>query len=170
MNHSCIKVIGPRHHTMYSSKIDRSNILPFGQRPKVIITSASDCPRTYKKALISADKALWEVAIKKELQAMNDLRLDFNKTYSPTGRLNSLQTLIAFAASRNLEFHQADVKSALQNAPLTETVFLSIPQGLNLDQRKCFLKLNKEIYVLKQVPLARYERLRKWLLKSRFSS
>ncbi|MBW0536313.1 hypothetical protein O181_076028 [Austropuccinia psidii MF-1] len=206
MNHSCIKVIGPRHPTMYSSNIDRSNILPFGQRPKVLITSASDCPRTYKKALFSADKALWEVEIKKKLQAMNNLSvwdvvdlksdyklvgtnwvfrikrnhlneipehkarlcaqgftqtpgLDFDKTYSPTGRLNSLQTLIAFEASRNIEFHQVEVKSAFLNAPLTETVYLSIPQGLSLDQRKCCIRLNKAIYGLKQAPLAWYERL-----------
>ncbi|MBW0510892.1 hypothetical protein O181_050607 [Austropuccinia psidii MF-1] len=185
---------------MYSSNIDRSNILPFGRRPKVLITSVSDCPKTYKKALVSADKDLWEMAIKKELQAMNDLSvwdvvnlkseyklvgttcvfrikrnhlneitehkarlcaqgftqtpvLDFDKTYSLTGHLNSLQTLIAFAASRNLEFHQVDVKSAFLNAPLAKTVYLSIPQGLNLDQRKCCLRMTKAIYGLKQAPL-----------------
>ncbi|MBW0545604.1 hypothetical protein O181_085319 [Austropuccinia psidii MF-1] len=96
--------------------------------------------------------------------------LDFDKTYSPTGRLNSLRTLIAFAASRKLEFHQVDVESAFLNAPLAEIVYLSIPQGLNLDKRKFCLKLNKAIYGLKQAPLAWYERLRKWLLKSGFSS
>ncbi|MBW0548337.1 hypothetical protein O181_088052 [Austropuccinia psidii MF-1] len=55
--------------------------------------------------------------------------LDFNKTYALTGQLNSLRTLIAFAVSNNLEFHQVDVKSAFLNAPLVETVYLCIPQG-----------------------------------------
>ncbi|MBW0535357.1 hypothetical protein O181_075072 [Austropuccinia psidii MF-1] len=89
--------------------------------------------------------------------------LDYGKTYAPTGRMNSLQTLIAFAVSRNLSFHQVDIKSAFLNAPLTETVYLSIPQGLNLDQRKSCLRLNKSIYGLKQAPLAWQDPAQIWL-------
>ncbi|MBW0535573.1 hypothetical protein O181_075288 [Austropuccinia psidii MF-1] len=89
--------------------------------------------------------------------------IDFDKTYSPTGRLNSLRTLIAFAASNGLFFHQIDIKSAFLNAPLSETVYLSLPQGLSEDKRKFCLRLNKAIYGLKQAPLAWYERLRCWL-------
>ncbi|MBW0579769.1 hypothetical protein O181_119484 [Austropuccinia psidii MF-1] len=94
--------------------------------------------------------------------------LDFEKTYAPTGRLNSLRTLISFAALKNLHFHQVDIKSTFLNAPLTETVYLSIPQGLDLDQRKTCLCLNKAIYGLKQAPLAWYERLKNWLTKVGF--
>ncbi|MBW0552698.1 hypothetical protein O181_092413 [Austropuccinia psidii MF-1] len=94
--------------------------------------------------------------------------LDFAKTYAPTGRMNSLCTLIAFAASRNLSFHQVDIKSAFLNSPLSETVYLSIPQGLDLDKRKNCLHLNKAIYGLKQAPLAWYQRLRDWLVKVGF--
>ncbi|MBW0501514.1 hypothetical protein O181_041229 [Austropuccinia psidii MF-1] len=49
--------------------------------------------------------------------------VDFEKTYSPTGRLNSLRTLIAFAARNDLLFHQIDIKSAFLNAPLTDVNF-----------------------------------------------
>ncbi|MBW0484919.1 hypothetical protein O181_024634 [Austropuccinia psidii MF-1] len=58
--------------------------------------------------------------------------IDYEKTYLPTSRFNLLRTLIAFAATNSLSFHQIDVKSAFLNAPLKETVYLSIPQGLNL--------------------------------------
>ncbi|MBW0519781.1 hypothetical protein O181_059496 [Austropuccinia psidii MF-1] len=173
----CIKVIGSRHPTIYSANINKSNILPFSRRPRGLVTSVGDCPRTYKKALVSADKDHWVSAIEKELASINTLKarlcpqgftqtpgLDFNKTYAPTGRLNSLWTVIAFAVSNNLEFHQVDVKSAVLNAPLVETVYLSIPQGLVLDQRKLCLRRNKAIYGLKQAPLAWYEWLQKWLL------
>ncbi|MBW0491873.1 hypothetical protein O181_031588 [Austropuccinia psidii MF-1] len=81
---------------------------------------------------------------------------DFNKTFAPTGRLNSLRTLIAFASKNNLEFHQIDIKSAFLNAELTETIYLAIPQGLNEDQRHKCLRLRKAIYGLKQAPLAWY--------------
>ncbi|MBW0512383.1 hypothetical protein O181_052098 [Austropuccinia psidii MF-1] len=89
--------------------------------------------------------------------------INFDKTYSPTGRLNSLRTLIASSASNGLLFHQIDIKSAFLNAPLSETVYLSLPQGLNEDRRKFCLRLNKAIYGLKQAPLAWYERLKRWL-------
>ncbi|MBW0468185.1 hypothetical protein O181_007900 [Austropuccinia psidii MF-1] len=44
--------------------------------------------------------------------------VDFSKTFAPTGRLNSLQTLISFSASKKLRFEQLDIKSAFLNAPL----------------------------------------------------
>ncbi|MBW0488360.1 hypothetical protein O181_028075 [Austropuccinia psidii MF-1] len=95
--------------------------------------------------------------------------VDFERTYSPTGRLNSLRTLIAFAARNDLLFHKIDIKSAFLNAPLAECVYLSIPQGLNQDRRKFCLKLKKAIYGLKQAPLAWYDRLRGWLISVNFS-
>ncbi|MBW0587087.1 hypothetical protein O181_126802 [Austropuccinia psidii MF-1] len=52
---------------------------------------------------------------------------DYEKTFAPTGRLNSLRTLIAFACKNSLQFHQIDVKSAFLNADLPETVYLAIP-------------------------------------------
>ncbi|MBW0577854.1 hypothetical protein O181_117569 [Austropuccinia psidii MF-1] len=94
--------------------------------------------------------------------------IDFEKTYSPTGHLNSLQTLIAFAAAKGLEFHQIDIKSAFLNAPLSEEVFLHVPQGLELDDKKWCLRLNKAIYGLKQAPLAWYKCLKEWLVGANF--
>ncbi|MBW0538249.1 hypothetical protein O181_077964 [Austropuccinia psidii MF-1] len=72
------------------------------------------------------------------------------------------------AATCNLQFHQIDVKSAFLNAPLSEIVYLSIPQGMRTDRRKFCLKLRKAIYGLKQAPLAWYERLKAWLLRTGF--
>ncbi|MBW0498798.1 hypothetical protein O181_038513 [Austropuccinia psidii MF-1] len=69
--------------------------------------------------------------------------IDFGQTYLPTGQLNSLCSLIAFASSKSLELHQVDIKSPFLNAPLAETVYLAIPQGLNLDQRKHCLCLKR---------------------------
>ncbi|MBW0466887.1 hypothetical protein O181_006602 [Austropuccinia psidii MF-1] len=86
--------------------------------------------------------------------------VDFNKIYAPTGRLNSLRCLIAHTASRGLQFHQVDVKSAFLNAPLAEVVYLSIPQGLKLDRQKSCLLLKKAIYGLKQEPLSWYQQLK----------
>ncbi|MBW0499864.1 hypothetical protein O181_039579 [Austropuccinia psidii MF-1] len=84
--------------------------------------------------------------------------VDFDKTYSPTGRLNSLRTLIAFEASNDLSFNHIDVRSAFLNAPLSETVYLSLPQGLKGEKQKSCLFLNKAGYGLEKAPLEWYER------------
>ncbi|MBW0491831.1 hypothetical protein O181_031546 [Austropuccinia psidii MF-1] len=89
--------------------------------------------------------------------------VDFEKTNAPTGRMHSLQTLISYSASKNLLFHQVDIKSAFLNAPLAKTVYLSLPQGLELHKNKTCLRLNKAIYGLKQALLAWYKRLKNWL-------
>ncbi|MBW0466267.1 hypothetical protein O181_005982 [Austropuccinia psidii MF-1] len=96
--------------------------------------------------------------------------VDFKKTYAPTGRLNSLRCFISYASSRGLKFHQIDIRSAFLNAPLSEVVYLSVPQGLDLDKRASCLRLNKAIYGLKQAPLAWYQRLKQWLLQAGFSA
>ncbi|PLW15887.1 hypothetical protein PCANC_14257 [Puccinia coronata f. sp. avenae] len=82
--------------------------------------------------------------------------VDFSKTFTPTGPLNSLRSLISFAAANHLDFQQIDVKTAFLNADLEEEVFLSIPQGVHEDEMTKALKLNKSIYGLKQAPLAWY--------------
>ncbi|MBW0502746.1 hypothetical protein O181_042461 [Austropuccinia psidii MF-1] len=95
--------------------------------------------------------------------------IDFNKTYAPTRRLNSLRTLIAFASVNKLQLHQIDIKSAFLNVQPKETVYLAVPQGLELDQQRLCLRLNKAIYGLRQAPLAWYEQLKNWLRLVKFS-
>ncbi|MBW0487484.1 hypothetical protein O181_027199 [Austropuccinia psidii MF-1] len=87
--------------------------------------------------------------------------IDIHKTYAPTGRLNSLRTLIASASHSKLKFHQIDIKSAFLNAPLSETIYLASLQGLDIDKRKYCLQLKK-------APLAWYNRLKEWLNKSQY--
>ncbi|MBW0523147.1 hypothetical protein O181_062862 [Austropuccinia psidii MF-1] len=96
--------------------------------------------------------------------------IDFGKTFAPTGRLNSLQTLISFAASNNLKFEQVEIKSAFLNAPLEEEVFLAIPHGMDLDKRKVCLRLKKAIYGLRQAPHAWYNQLSEWLETAGFKA
>ncbi|MBW0492435.1 hypothetical protein O181_032150 [Austropuccinia psidii MF-1] len=212
---SRIRVIGPPNPTLISLNVNSNNILPYSRRPKALLSIHNETPRKLKQTINSVNKYVWNEAIKKELESMNqisvwdviDLKLEyklvgttwvfrtkqnnlneivehkdclcaqgftqtpsikFGKTYAPTGRLNLLCALIAFAASRNLSFHQIDIKSAFLNAPLSKTVYLSMPQGLDLNQRKKCLNLNKAIYGLKQAPLAWYERLKDWLKKVGF--
>ncbi|MBW0514704.1 hypothetical protein O181_054419 [Austropuccinia psidii MF-1] len=190
-----IKVIGPHHPTLISCDLNGSIVLPYSRWPKAFASSCDYTPRTYQGAIKSSNRKKWMESISKELGSMNRLDvwdvvdldpkfklvgttwgftqsagIDFGQTYLPTGRLNSRCSLIAFASSKRLECHQVDIKSAFLNAPLAKTVYLAIPQGLNLDQLKHCLRLKKAIYGLTQAPLAWYERLQTWLQSVGFLS
>ncbi|MBW0520963.1 hypothetical protein O181_060678 [Austropuccinia psidii MF-1] len=60
--------------------------------------------------------------------------VDFEKTYTPSGHLSSLRALIVHSCANGLDLHQVDVKSGFLNAPLIEAVYLSIPQGLEINR------------------------------------
>ncbi|MBW0555809.1 hypothetical protein O181_095524 [Austropuccinia psidii MF-1] len=94
--------------------------------------------------------------------------IDYNKTYFPTRRFNSLQTLIALAATTSLPFHQIEIERTFLNASLNETFYLLVPQGLDLAREKYCLHLQKAIYGLKQAPLTWYDSLKSWLASSEF--
>ncbi|MBW0523233.1 hypothetical protein O181_062948 [Austropuccinia psidii MF-1] len=117
------------------------------------------------------------MAIDKELQSMERLRVWDVVDLDPSYRL--VGTTWVFEAKKNhlgentdclCGFHQIDVKSAFLNAPLSKTVYLSLPQGVKGDKRRICLRLNKAIYGLKQAPLAWYDRLKQWLVDVGFTA
>ncbi|MBW0484983.1 hypothetical protein O181_024698 [Austropuccinia psidii MF-1] len=65
-------------------------------------------------------------------------------------------------------FHQMDLKSAFINAPLEEDLILVVPDGINEYKEKKVLRLHKEIYRLKQAPLAWNNYLASWLKNACF--
>ncbi|MBW0536325.1 hypothetical protein O181_076040 [Austropuccinia psidii MF-1] len=124
--------------------------------------------------MASSNKEQWNLAIKKELQNMENLSLrtlrnrkennhpitstwvfkekeddsgiiiehkarlcahgfhqisglDYQSTFTPTGRLSSLCALVSFAEIYKFHFHQMDVCSSFLNAPLQEEICLKNP-------------------------------------------
>ncbi|MBW0536050.1 hypothetical protein O181_075765, partial [Austropuccinia psidii MF-1] len=69
-----ICVIGPRHPTLISSKIDSNNILPFPQRQaRANLTNLNPNPKTFNEAMSSPNREDWDLAIKIEPQNMKKL-------------------------------------------------------------------------------------------------
>ena len=54
---------------------------------------------------------------------------DYDLTWSPTVRYDSLRVLLAMAATMDLEVHQMDVVGAYLTADLEEEVYLELPEG-----------------------------------------
>jgi hypothetical protein len=87
--------------------------------------------------------------------------LDFDETYAPVARLESIRILLAYATYHGFKLYQMDVKSAFLNGPIKEEVYVEqYPNHV--------YKLSKALYGLKQAPRAWYECLRDFLITNGF--
>ena len=89
--------------------------------------------------------------------------LDYNETYAPVARLDTIRTLISLAAQKNWKLYQLDVKSAFLNGVLQEEVYVEQPEGFVVkgNEEKVY-KLHKALYRLKQAPRAWYGEIDKY--------
>jgi hypothetical protein len=55
--------------------------------------------------------------------------LDFDETYVPVARLESIRILLAYATYHSFKLYQMDMKSALLNGPIKEEVYVEQPPG-----------------------------------------
>jgi hypothetical protein len=95
--------------------------------------------------------------------------LDFEETFAPVARLESIRILLAYAAHHSFRLFQMDVKSAFLNGPIKEEVYVEQPPGFEDDRYPDHVyKLSKALYELKQAPRAWYECLRDFLISNAF--
>jgi hypothetical protein len=91
--------------------------------------------------------------------------LDFEETFAPVARLESIRILLAYATHHSFRLFQMDVKSAFLNGPIKEEVYVEQPPGFEDEQYPDHVcKLSKALYGLKQAPRAWYECLRYFLI------
>jgi hypothetical protein len=95
--------------------------------------------------------------------------LDFEETFAPVARLESIRILLAYVAHHSFKLFQMDVKSAFLNGPIKEEVYVEQPPGFEDDRYPDHVyKLSKALYGLKQAPRAWYECLRDFLISNAF--
>jgi hypothetical protein len=84
---------------------------------------------------------------------------DYNYTFAPVARWESIRTLLTLAAEHNMELRQIDVKTAYLNGPLEEEIYMHQPSttgsrywrlrkglyGLKQSGRQWYLELNKRL-------------------------
>jgi hypothetical protein len=81
--------------------------------------------------------------------------LDFNETFAPIARLESIHILLAYATHHGFKLYQMDIKSAFLNGPIKEEVYMEQP--LSFEDEECpnhVYKPHKALYGLKQAPRA----------------
>jgi hypothetical protein len=60
--------------------------------------------------------------------------LDFEETFAPMARLESIQILLAYAAHNSLKLFQMDMKSIFLNGPIKEEVYVEQSPGFEDDR------------------------------------
>ena len=81
--------------------------------------------------------------------------INFDETFAPVARLESIRILLAIASHLNFKLYQMDVKSAFLNGMLQEEVYVEQPKGFVDPHRPDDVyKLKRALYGLKQAPRA----------------
>ncbi|GKA41680.1 RNA-directed DNA polymerase, eukaryota [Tanacetum coccineum] len=81
--------------------------------------------------------------------------IDYDETYAPVARLESIRILLAYAGALDFKLFQIDVKSAFLNDFINEEVYVAQPPGfIDFEKPNHVYKLKKALYGLKQAPKA----------------
>lgn len=95
---------------------------------------------------------------------------NLSEIHAPVAKLSTLRILLTVCNNYDLFLEQLDVKNAFLNGSLNETIFMKIPQGLevaNSEKNKVYL-LKKAIYGLKQAPKMWNEKFNDFMCSIKF--
>ncbi|GJS49015.1 retrovirus-related pol polyprotein from transposon TNT 1-94 [Tanacetum coccineum] len=82
-------------------------------------------------------------------------RIDYDETFAPVTRIETIRIFLAFATYMNFIVFQMDVKSAFLNGKLKEEVYVKQPPGFESGEFPDYVcMLDKALYGLKQAPRA----------------
>ena len=77
--------------------------------------------------------------------------IDYDETFSPVVRFESIRTVVVLSVQRGLKLHQIDVTSAFLNGELEDEVYMKQPEGFEVEGKEDLVyKLKKSLYGLKQ--------------------
>ncbi|GJR19257.1 retrovirus-related pol polyprotein from transposon TNT 1-94 [Tanacetum coccineum] len=95
--------------------------------------------------------------------------INYDETYAPVARLESIRILLAYACTLDFKLFQMDVKSVFLNGFINEEVYVAQPLGLiDFEKPDHIYKLKKALYGLIQAPKAWYDRLKAFLIKHEY--
>lgn len=101
----------------------------------------------------------WAFSIKYKVDGYLDLGIDYQETFAPIAKMNSIKILLPLVVNLDWTLHQFDMKNALFHGNLEEEIYLNVPPGFkNLFNERRVCKVKKSLYGLKQSPIAWFER------------
>ena len=82
-------------------------------------------------------------------------RVDFNETFAPVERIETIRLVLAITTQLELNVYQMDVKLAFLYGELKQEVYMGQPSGYEVKGKEEKVhRLNKALYCLKQAPRA----------------
>jgi hypothetical protein len=94
--------------------------------------------------------------------------IDFMETYAPTASLAAFRLLIALAAFYGWSLRNLDIITAFLNGNIDSDVWMTVPDGMDLDPVKYVLRLRKSLYGLKQAPRIWWNKMTSFLKEAGF--
>lgn len=96
--------------------------------------------------------------------------LDYNETFSPVVRHESLRMLLSLGVQLDLKIDHLDVKTAFLNGDLKEDIYMCQPDGfLKPGEEHKVYKLKKAVYGLKQASRSWYEKVKQVLISLQYT-
>jgi hypothetical protein len=130
----------------------RNKVWSLVERPEqnVVGTKWVFCNKQDEHEVVTRNKARLMVKGYSQVEG-----LDFEETFAPEARLESIRILLADTTHHDFKLYQMDVKSAFLNGPIKEEVYVEQPPGFE-DQEYPYhvYKLHKALYGLNQAPRA----------------
>ncbi|OWZ16413.1 hypothetical protein PHMEG_0009808 [Phytophthora megakarya] len=78
--------------------------------------------------------------------------VNYNETYTPVIRFETIRAAIYFAVQRGWDVLQYDVKTAFLYGDLEELIFMEQPPGFQVDGQNYIYRVLESLYGLKQAP------------------
>ncbi|XP_075489478.1 uncharacterized protein LOC142528320 [Primulina tabacum] len=157
-NHSSSQIIGEALEGMQTrrkEKVDYRKMIGL-----VCMTSVYSQNKTDESGIVVRNKARLVAQGYTQIQG-----IDFDETFAPVARIESVRLLLAIACHMDIKLYQMDVKIAFLNGILNEEAYVSQPKGFEDPHHPDHVyKLKKALYGLKQAPRAWYCRLTEYLL------
>ncbi|GJQ91175.1 copia protein [Tanacetum coccineum] len=126
-------------------KVEESLNVTFDETPPLPKTSPLEDDELVKEEAIEVSRASYN----------QQERIDYDETYAPVARLESIRILLAYACALDFMLYQIDVKSAFLNGFINEEVYVAQPSGfIDFAKPNYVYKLKKALYGLKQAPKA----------------
>ena len=95
--------------------------------------------------------------------------IDYNETFSPVAKMNSIHLVLFLAASHKWEIHQMDVKSSFLHGYLKEEIYMEKPPSYVQNDSSLVFRLKKSLYGLKQAHRSSYAKMDNFLIDTGFS-
>jgi hypothetical protein len=95
--------------------------------------------------------------------------IEYNETFYPVAKMNSIILVLSLATSHKWEVHQLDVKSSFLHGDLQEEIYMEQSLGYVQNFSSLVFHLNKYLYGLKQAPRTWYSKVNNFILDTSFS-